>query len=157
VTARLLTEAEFAELNDLIKHGLLHPKAVLDRASNPKSALHNRFTWDDTKAARLWRLNEAQRLVTQVKVELQPRPDEPPVKVRAFVSLANDRVDGGGYRPIATVLEDASLREQLLQTALAELQALQKRYKHLSELAIVFAELDRVVAKQQRKRIKRSA
>lgn len=157
MTARAITKDEFAELNDLIERGLLRPKAVLEKAISPKSALHNRFTWDDTKAGRLWRLEEAKRLVVQVKVELQPDPERPPVKVRAFVSLANDRVAGGGYRPIATVLEDVDLRGQLLQTALAELQTLQKRYRHLSELATVFAELDAVVARQQRKRRRKAA
>ena len=136
---------ELAELTELAeRNGVLTPEAVLLQAQNPASALHRRFTWDDAEAAKLRRLDEARNLIMRVKVRIQPRPDQPPITVRAFVSLSEDRVQGGGYRHIETVLSDAAMRADLLQTAIAELQALQQRYKHLSELAKVFGALESV-------------
>ena len=38
-----------------------------------------------------------------------------PVHVRAFVSLPDDRENGGGYRLTATVMSDAGMRAELLR------------------------------------------
>lgn len=37
------------------KNGRLTPQLVVNAAKNPKSALHSRFEWDDTKAAARYR------------------------------------------------------------------------------------------------------
>lgn len=126
----------------------LTPEIVLEKAQDPKSALHAHFTWDDVEAASLRRLDEARSLIMRVRVRINARPDTPPIKVRAFVSLEEDRIAGGGYRPIVNVLDDPELRAQLLRTAIAELQALQKRYSNLQELAQVFAEVSSVAMKK---------
>jgi hypothetical protein len=140
-----LSEAAVQELNALVEaSGLLTPAAVLERAEDKRSALHPLFTWDTKKAAHLRRLDEARAIIMMVRVRLEVQPDRPPINVRAFVSLADDRVAGGGYRPITVVLADPSQRAQLLRTAVQELGALQKKYAQLSELAQVFAALDDV-------------
>ncbi len=143
-----VTGEELAELNAIAADhgGILTPEAVLLRAQDPDSALRHRFTWDDADAANLRRLDEARSLIMRVRVTIQARPEEPPLSIRAFVSLADDRVSGGGYRRIEAVMESPKLRAELLQTAIQELQALQKRYRHLSELAQVFAALETVQA-----------
>lgn len=138
-----LTDAAVQELNALAEaSGLLTPRAVLERAENKRSALHPLFTWDDSKAAHLRRLDEARAVIVMVRVKMELQPDRPLISVRAFVSLGEDRVSGGGYRPITVVLADPSQRAQLLRTAVQELAALQKKYAQLSELAQVFAALD---------------
>lgn len=159
---RRLSKKQRDEMNALrAKHGLLKPDAVLRFAENPKTALHKRFTWDDTQAARLWRLEQAQGLITLVKVEIVPGPGRDPVSVRALVSLDEDRLNGGGYRSIETVMSDAGLRAAALRTAFAELEAMQKRYQHLEELANVFEAVAiakrRTIAKAQRKQRKVAA
>lgn len=134
-----------AELRELaIEHGKLTPAIVLARGSDPTSALHSMFTWSDDEAAHLRRLDEARRIIVSVRVHIAPRPDMPPIKVRAYASLASDRLSGGGYRPIEVVLSEPDARAELLQTALRELDALRKRYAALAELATLFAELDAV-------------
>lgn len=136
------TDSELAELTALAeRNGVLTPEAVLLHAQNPTSALHHRFTWDDAEAAKLRRLDEARSLIMRVKVRIETRPNEPPITVRAFVSLSEDRVQGGGYRRIETVLADPAMRADLLSTAIEEMKALRARYQHLEELARVFAEL----------------
>lgn len=140
-----LTDAAVQELNTLVEaSGLLTPGAVLERAENKGSALHPLFTWDNKKAGHLRRLDEARAVIMMVRVRLELQPDKPLISVRAFVSLGEDRVAGGGYRPITVVLADPSQRAQLLRTAVQELSALQKKYAQLSELAQVFAALDDV-------------
>lgn len=130
------------ELRALASQGTLTPANVVQAAAWPTSALHPYFTWDDTEAATLRRLDEARSAIASVRVQLLTQPEQPPIDVRAFVSLASDRVAGNGYREIEVVLADPDQRAQLLRTALRELHSLQRKYGKLSELAKVFASLD---------------
>jgi hypothetical protein len=143
-----LSDAELTELRSLMVGETLHPDSVVKHAADPNSALHARFTWDNDRAAHLHRLEEARALIMRVRVQIQPRPTDPPIAVRAFVSLGNDRIAGGGYRTIEAVMSDPQLRSEMLRTALMELRVLQTRYQHLSELAQVFAELEAVGTQQ---------
>lgn len=148
--ARRVTAAAAVELAQLAaEHGRLTPALVLDRGSDPSSALHPMFTWDDTEAARLRRLDEARAIIVQVRVSITPQPDAAPIRVRAYASLGSDRAQGGGYRPIEVVLRDADARGELLRTALGELNALRRKYAHLDELARLFAALDDVGVERQ--------
>lgn len=135
------------ELASLVQrhHGYLTPAHVVEFARDPKTHLHDRFTWDDTEAAQNWRLHEAARIIRCAVVIL----DNPKMirRVRAYVSLLPDRFNGRGYRPIKMVLSSGELRAQLLDTALAELQAFQLKYAYLQELSGVFAELEKVQAR----------
>jgi hypothetical protein len=139
-----LTAEAGTELQSIMRDGLLRPRDVLEHARDESSALHPFFTWDDSAAAELRRLDEARRVIVSVRVHVQARPDSPPVQVRAFVSLAKDRIVGRGYRETEVVLSDYDQRAELLRTALQELGALQRKYAVLSELAQVFAAVAQV-------------
>ena len=116
--------------------GLLKPEYVVDAASDPESVLHDRFTWDDSDAAREYRLWQARQLI-RCSVSMEPRTEK---TVRAFVSLTTDRSgDGGGYRSTVAVMRRREYREQLLEDALAELRVFERKYAALTELAEVFA------------------
>jgi len=68
------------------------------------------------------------------------------------ISLSIDRVrPGGGYRHIDSILPVASLREVMIDDALADLERMRVKYEHLSELAKVWGEVDRVKEAQRRK------
>jgi hypothetical protein len=123
-------------------YGLLRPADVIAEASHPDSPLHGYFQWDDGLAAHQWRLQQARQLI-RVTVETLPH-DEPHYQVRAFISLTPDRqLDGGGYRVMAQVLAAPSERAQMLTDALDELNRLKVKYFQLSELAGVFAAIER--------------
>lgn len=115
--------------------GVLREEDVVQEARRPTHPLHDRFEWDDTKAAHAHRLAQARELI-RVAVTVLPGQRTP---VRAFVSLPNDRTPEGGYRRTEDVLTSADLRAQLLAGALAELRALEARYGRLEELAEVFS------------------
>jgi hypothetical protein len=126
--------------------GLLTEESILSAAKSKKHPLHDRFTWDDTEAARQWRLEEARDLIRSVYVTIQ-QPPHPSVTVRAYASLPRDRESGSGYRAINDIMSQADLRTELLNTALSELDALKKRYSNLNELVPVFSAIDKVKSK----------
>lgn len=141
-------EAVRAEIDLLAKAGLVNPHAVLERARDPDSALHEHFTWEDGEAAEKWRLEEARRLI---RVFVMVPAKETAAPVRAFVSLTSDRQAGGGYRSIEAVLSDDELKAQFLADAMAELKAFQVKYARIKELAEVFRAIDKI-EKKNRKR-----
>jgi hypothetical protein len=114
--------------------GFVRPSDVVRAARLPRSPLHEFFEWDDSKAATGFRLEQARHLIRRVTVILT-YGDEP-ISVRAFVSLVGDRGEGS-YRSTVTVLGARETREQLLEEALAEMEAFQRKYRHLTEVAEV--------------------
>lgn len=126
--------------------GLLVPEDVVEFARNPETALHKHFCWDETEAARQYRLIQARNLI--VRVTVTPRGSDKPIQ--AFVSLKSDRANpGGGYRETIRVLSDADLRDELLSQALRDLEYWQNKYQSLKELAPVFKAAKRVKRSQR--------
>lgn len=133
-------EAIRKELEQLKAAGVIQPSDVVARASDPESAMHSWFQWDDTEAAQAYRLQQARQLL-RVFVTVETKDNKP---VRAFVSLGSDRYGDGGYRAMAEVLSDEELRAQLLADAVKELRSAEKKYRQLQELSGVWSALDEV-------------
>lgn len=142
-----LTKKQKRELGELkSKSGNLKAEEVVEFAKDPKTALHKRFTWDDTKAAAKWRLEQARGII-RVYVIVHAETQK---KCKAFISLSPDR-GKAGYTDMETIMCSPRKREQMLQDALAELRILKTKYAHLTELSHLFAEIDKLTASQKRK------
>lgn len=123
-------------------NGILQPEAVVEYAKDPNTALHSRFEWDDTEAAKRYRVWQARQLI---KVTVNILPNESETEYQVFVSLKSDRYNGGGYRALVDVMSDDQLRKQLLTQAYADFKVWQKKYQDLKELAPVFTEMAEVM------------
>jgi hypothetical protein len=122
-------------------NGLLKPEVVVEFARDPETALHSKFEWDDAKAGHNYRLWQARQVIS---LEFSVIESEKPTKeTRLFVSLTEDRKEGG-YRLITDVLSDEALLDRMLKDALSELIRIKTKYNHLQELSKVFAEVDKV-------------
>ena len=66
--------------------GLLRPQAVVDAARPEDSPLHGAFCWDDTEAARLYRLDQAQRLIRRFTIEIESYGEQ--VDVPVFINVS---------------------------------------------------------------------
>lgn len=133
------TKARIAELQKIqaTNGGVLYPADVVSFARNPKTALHAAFEWDDTKAAAAHRLEQARQLIrVVVDVEESERSD---ISVSAYVALRGDRKGEGGYRSVSVLLRTARGRAAILDTAMWELAAFERKYAELQELCEVFA------------------
>ena len=122
--------------------GILRATDVVTEATNLASPLHACFEWDDGEAGHLYRLHQA-RMLIRVTVQTVTY-NEQHYRVRAYVSLPDDRVvEGGGYRVLANILSSPSGRGQLLEQALKELNSVKVKYYQLTELAGIFAAIER--------------
>lgn len=125
--------------------GILKPEDIVNDARNPKSPLHKRFDWNNTKAAYEWRLLQARNLI-RVVVQIIPNGTSEPSRV--WVSLMQDQnKKGGGYRPLISVLSNEELRRQLLEEALRDMECFSQKYYHLNELATLFSAIKKVKKK----------
>lgn len=139
----LTNRRKAAELEKIRKAhgGILRPPDVVKTAQNPKHPLHECFEWDNTRAASEYRLWQARHLIS-VCVVLINGNTKP---VRTYVSLKDDRAeDAGGYRHVVDVLSDEEAKAQMLLDALADLNAIRRKYRGLKELTDVFNAIDRV-------------
>ena len=130
-----------------MRNGKLHASDVVTAAKLRSSPMHP-YIWreNEKEAAHQRRLYLARKLI-QVTAMLLPTENDAPLVVRAFYSLTIDRnVPGGGYRGMRDIMLDEALREQLLADAVTQLRAFQNKYRMLTELAEVFAAIDKVAA-----------
>lgn len=131
--------------------GTVSPEQIVEEARPVTSPIHDHFVWTDSEAARLYRIDQARRLL-RVTVTYIPAPkgDTGYVKVRAFQSLTTDRRgdDGeGSYRPITKIIGDAELYAQLKKDAVNDMNNFRLRYKRITELSEVFAAMDKAEKK----------
>lgn len=145
---RELIRAELEQIRQ--SHGgLLRPEDVVKFARNKRSALHGEFEWDDAKASAEYRLEQARRVI-RVSVTVLPSPHADQEPVRAYVSIASDRVQpGGGYRALAEVMSDDQMRAELVNEALGEVKRWRRKFERLRELVPIFKAIDKVEATQE--------
>ena len=127
--------------------GLINAKDVVNYARPDDSPLHKYFCWDNDEAAERYRLIQASCLI-RACVTYLPSTDTP---VRAFVSLRDDRMIDGGYRPIVEVLTNKDYKAKLLQDAMFELHVFEEKYRRINELEPVFT-AKRVVEEKNKKK-----
>lgn len=86
------------------------PEDVVAYAANPKTALHSFFEWDDSVAAKKWRLHQARNLILSIELE---------DGIRAYESVV---VDGTrSYVSTKEIIKSHDLISQVLDSALSEL------------------------------------
>ena len=141
---KIKSKVVIAELKKLAKKhgGQVDPVHVVEAARSAKSPLHKYFTWDNTEAARRWRILEARNLLRVVVV----CTGESPEPVNVFVSLKPDRVEGGGgYRCVTDILDDDALYAQMLKDAFEDLEYFRRKYNSLKELRGIMGEISRLL------------
>ena len=122
------------------EHKRLTPSIVVTVAADPAHPLHERFVWDDSEAARRYRLVQASGLIRSVSVVVEREEDKPPVRVRAFVAdrdtspapvVDEDTEDvedlTGNYRPVEEVVSSDVLRTAWFRSLQRDWQALRRR------------------------------
>lgn len=120
------------------KGGSVQPEDVVDAARSKSSPLHAAFCWDDTKAARLYRLAQARNVLSAIIVV---HKDEGPA--RQYVH--HDK----HYIPTVEALETPGTREDVLERALAELESMIARYRSYRRLAGLMDDVKVVIKKHR--------
>ncbi len=127
------------------KKGTLQAEFVVNDAQSSKSPLHRYFDWDDSVAARKWRLEQAQNIIRHIYVkQIGNREIRKPT--RAFVNYREEGETTSQYENILSVMSDDTKRKRLLLKAKQELADWRSRYDDLTEFADLFPVVDRLLA-----------
>lgn len=129
------------------KAGRIKPQSVVSYAQqHPESALYKRFDWDKKRCVERDLLHQAREIINAEITIIRHVPTQ------SFVSLRVDRaIKGGGYRQIESILDSASLANEMLNDAYAEMEHFISKYRHLSALAGVVEEMERAMAKRRKR------
>jgi len=117
--------AEIAAKND----GRLTPDDVLKDAKSVKSPLHDQFEWDDSDAARQWRLGQARTLIRSVKIEIETTS-----RIVSTVCYIRDPTADKeqGYVQVAKLRDDESLAREALNTEMIRVSSVCERARSLA-------------------------
>lgn len=115
------------------------PTQIVDKGRDENTELHKCFTWDDADAAERWRKQEARTLVGHLVIQ---RPPEESNKPETRVFYKTD--DSEGYKPATVIFRKEDEYLALLQRALGELRAFQKKYSVLSDRAEILSLIDAI-------------
>lgn len=110
-------------------------------AMDPESPLHPTIEWDEKRAAWNWQNHQARRVMNSLRIVVDGRPDPAP----AFVSLQIVTDDGvtNGYT-LTREIKVQDYREQALEDAKQQMNALRRRFSYLEALKPVWEALDQI-------------
>ena len=119
--------------------GVLTAPMVVGFAAVETSPLHPYFEWNNVKAAKEYRLEQARHLMRSVVVNIQVNGGEP-ATVRAFVCVSDSQENRDSvYLDIQTAFSDDEDRDKVLQDVLADLDAVRHKLREYEWLSDVFA------------------
>jgi hypothetical protein len=117
-----------AELERLFceNDGELTPEKVVNSAKKVSSPLHDYFVWEDSDAAKMWRLHQARLLFGYVKIDLPNLRNEPARTVRIALQVINDNKESV-YVPTLDAVKIKSYAKQLVDEIIAEMETLNNK------------------------------
>lgn len=123
--------------------GELTPEAVVDHARARTSPLHRLFEWDDTEAARRFRLDQARLLLRSYTIVYETKR-ETVIEVRGFQQVTNPQRERV-YVPTLEALRVPEYRDQILEAARRELETWTRKYEDYRALAALVAGVNRLL------------
>lgn len=127
------------ELDKIAKRhgGHFTPDIVIEEAKKADNPLHEYFDWNNTVAAKNWRLHQARMLTAFIVLEL-----EDGTEVRSTYRV-DDEDAGNIYVTLKTMVEDEKYHRQTVEKAFGELNAWRERYRIYKELKPVIHAIDK--------------
>lgn len=129
-------EAAGKQFEALAAEDRLTAKNVVDENRPDGAALHSEFEWDDKIAAESYREVQASKLIRSICV-VESDSSQSPEPVRAYVTVEPHR-----YEPIHAVMEVKDKRCALIQQALRDMQAFERKYRQLQEMTAVIKQME---------------
>lgn len=125
VNAQLVGE----ELEQIEMRGTLEASDVVAYAeSHIDSELHKCFEWDDTEAAKKFRLHQARQVLCSISLQII---EEPKKVQRVYVSIKDRDTEERTFKSINEVLKNDEEYQQLVDKAKSELENCKDKYTDL--------------------------
>lgn len=109
------------------ERGELQAADVVEESRPETAPLHGCFEWNDSVAAEKYREEQARGII-QCVVSVQNTTKHGSMEVRAFVHVEDS------YRPTQVVISEKSLHDELLKSAIRDVEEFQRRLELFSSL-----------------------
>ena len=157
--ARQVVEAEVvgATVEKIVAaEGSVTPSRIVQEAEPEDSPLHPVFTWDNDRAATAYRLTEARRLLSSLRVERVEATTGAVVHELAFVNVHGDEEDKSPepnfrYVTFREVETSGVFRAEVVRTEFARLAGLLRRTDWIEEFAglrLAAAEVQKILDRE---------
>ena len=110
------------------RFGEVTPELVLKEARHKDSVIHKDFQWDNEKAATLYRLDTARRIIRHLRVVSDGETTNEPVFVHVTVG------DRRYYERTDLAVESPDIWAQVMKEEKTRLEATRNRVKHLTNV-----------------------
>lgn len=119
------------ELEIIERDSKISAENVVEYAQRHKdSELYKCFDWDDTEAAKKWRLQQARWVLCSISLEIK---EEPKQVQRVYVSIKDKDTDARTFKNINEVLKNDEEYQQLVDKASQDLENCKNKYTNLLE------------------------
>jgi hypothetical protein len=135
------------ELARIARAGKLTPEAVIERARDEVSVLHQAFEWDVDKAALEHLKEQARHMISSLRVV---KPGDTETRHRAFFNVVNP--EGHEYVTRTAVATNQDYRMQVFNDALRNLHRAEERLADIEGLEKEVAAVGRVIRKVEKQR-----
>lgn len=130
---------------------LVVPKSIIEEATKTSSPLHKYFEWDDSAAARKYRVNQAVHLVNHLEVRVKIAGDWQYTKAFHSIAISKNNQNVREYVAISFIKQSQVMMDSVQETALRQLTDWYGRYKEYTGIfGRVFEEIDNVVREETR-------
>ncbi len=121
------------------QYGRLTAGIVVNESRPEDAPLHAEFDWIDAEAAEKWREHQARNVINSIRVVTESEPAKvTPIYVHVTTPEQKDAEPEPRYVRVSDALADQALRREVLTRAIREMDAWERRYRELEELALVF-------------------
>ena len=121
------------ELNKLKE---ITPERVVSLAKNKSNPLHNCFEWDDKKAAKGYRILQAEKIIRSIIIVDETEKIE---TIRAYISVEETRL----FKSISD-LNDNDI-DFVVQSAYKELKSFRNKYSKFKKLREIIQTIDKLL------------
>jgi hypothetical protein len=138
-----------AEMEKIEKRdGEVTNRSLLEAGRPEDSPIHSLFEWNDGKAAELYRLKQANDVITHIHIIVEEHPKQP---YRGFVNIqeSDGQTEPGRFINIKAAMANEETRKVVLSAALAEMKRFAAKYQQYKELSEVFEAINRVAERLQ--------
>lgn len=124
-------------------YGELQAPAVVEESRSDSAVLHPCFEWDDTKAARRFRVRQARKIIQCIGT-MHTTQDGQTEVMRYYVNV-RDPSGSRSYHRMPDALTDEQLRPRVLKELQSTMMFFKNKYKAYKDLAEIFSTVEGVL------------
>lgn len=119
------------ELEQIERGGSINPTHLIEYAQRHKdSELYKCFEWDDSEAARKYRLRQAGVIISSISVEVREEPRE---IQKIYYSVNDNRTNEKKFKNISEIINNNDEYSQIVEKAKNEFIKCKSKYESLLE------------------------